>query len=95
MFKSVLFLMQVFLVKKKKPERDDVPVNPLVFPENDKHNEDIFFWGFPHFFSSRNHLTTERHGFSLDLLLKTFSDYDFRAASGPISVLVDKSQRKP
>lgn len=37
--------MQVFLVKKKKPERDDVPVNPLVFPENDKHNEDIFFSG--------------------------------------------------
>lgn len=33
-------------------------------------NKDIFvFWGFPCFFSSRNHLTTERHVFSLDLLM--------------------------
>lgn len=58
-------------------------------------NEDIFcFLGFPPLFSSRNHLTTERHIFSLELLLKTFSDYDFRAATGPISVLGDKSQKK-
>lgn len=58
-------------------------------------NEDIFvFWGFPPFSNSRNHLTTERHVFSLEVLLKTFSDYDFRATNRPISVLGDKSQKK-
>lgn len=59
-------------------------------------NEDIFVsWGFPPFFSSSNHLTAERHIFSLEMLLKTFSDCDFWAATAPTSVLGDESKENP
>lgn len=94
MFKSLLFLMWMFLIKKKKPKGMISQLMHKSFQRmiNTTNKDTFVFWSFLPFSTSRNHLTTERHVFSLEVVLKTFSDYDFRAKTGPI--LREKSQKK-